>query len=263
MRLWEFSFIIIYRKISALLSADCRLPETGLLGVCPKHHITFTEQIMADIFELFAKIRKKDEEPSGGAPEYMVAGLGNPGGKYHQTRHNAGFMALDYIYEKAGITGERSRFKALCRDGVISGKRVLFLKPQTFMNLSGDSVSEAAGFYKIPPERIIVISDDVNLAVGRIRVRGKGSSGGQKGLENIILRMDSDMIPRIRVGVGAKPAGWDMADWVLGKIPVCDREDLFFALGSAYTALETLIRDGIDAAMGKCNGLVPPAKAEE
>lgn len=217
---------------------------------------------MANIFDLFKKIEKK-EEPAGSAPEYIVAGLGNPDAKYHQTRHNAGFMALDFIYEKLSVTGERSGFKSLYRDGTVAGKRVLFLKPQTYMNLSGEAVSEAAAFYKIPPERIIVISDDVNLAVGRIRVRGKGSSGGQKGLENIILRMNSDMIPRIRVGVGAKPAAWDMADWVLGRIPEADREDLFFALGSACTALETLIRDGIDGAMSKCNGLTPPKKTEE
>lgn len=214
---------------------------------------------MANIFDLFKQIEKKDEG-SGGVPEYIAVGLGNPGAKYHQTRHNAGFMVLDYVYEKLSVTGEKSKFKSLVRDGSVAGKRVLFMKPETFMNLSGDAVSEAAAFYKIPPERVIVISDDVNLAVGRIRVRGKGSSGGQKGLENIILRMNSDNIPRIRVGVGAKPQGWEMADWVLGKIPEGDREDFFFALGSACTALETLIRDGVDTAMGKCNGLTPPKK---
>ena len=217
---------------------------------------------MANIFDLFKQIEKKDDT-AGQAPEYIVAGLGNPDAKYHQTRHNAGFMALDYIYEKLSVTGEKSKFKSLYRDGTIAGKRVLFLKPQTYMNLSGDAVSEAAAFYKIPPEKIIVISDDVNLAPGRIRVRGKGSSGGQKGLENIILRLNSDNFPRIRVGVGAKPQGWDMADWVLGKIPEGDREDFFFALGSTCTALETLIKEGTDAAMSKCNGLVPPVKAEE
>lgn len=217
---------------------------------------------MANIFDLFKQIEKKDEG-AGSAPEYIVAGLGNPGGKYHQTRHNAGFMALDYIYEKLSVTGEKSKFKALVREGSVAGKKVLFMKPDTFMNLSGEAVSAAAAFYKLPPERVIVISDDVNLAVGRIRVRGKGSSGGQKGLENIILHMSSDQIPRIRVGVGSKPQGWDMADWVLGRIPEGDREDFFFALGSAATALETLIRDGVDAAMGKCNGLTPPKKDDD
>ncbi len=214
---------------------------------------------MANIFDLFKQIEKKTDSAAG-TPEYIVVGLGNPDAKYRNTRHNAGFMVLDYIYEKLSVTGERSKFKSLCRDGTVAGKRVLFVKPQTYMNLSGDAVSEAAAFYKLPVENIIVISDDVNLAVGRIRVRGKGSSGGQKGLENIILRMNSENFPRIRVGVGAKPAGWEMADFVLGKIPEEDREDLFFALSSACTALETLIRDGVDAAMGKCNGLTPPAK---
>lgn len=216
---------------------------------------------MANIFDLFKKIEKKDEGAVG-TPEYIVAGLGNPDAKYSQTRHNAGFMALDYIYEKLSVTGERSKFKSLCRSGVVSGKRVLFIKPQTYMNLSGDAVAEAAAFYKIPTEKIIVISDDVNLAVGRIRVRGKGSSGGQKGLENIILRMNSDSFPRIRIGVGAKPAGWDMADWVLGKIPPEDREDFFFALGTACTALEALVDKGAEFAMSKCNGKTPPEKAE-
>lgn len=214
---------------------------------------------MASIFDLFKLIEKKESTP-GGAPEYIVAGLGNPGGKYHGTRHNAGFAALDYIYEKLGITGESSKFKALCRYGSIGGKRVLLMKPQTFMNLSGDSVREAADYYRLPPERIIVISDDVNLDVGRIRVREKGSSGGQKGLESIILRLDSDAFPRVRIGVGAKPAGWDMADFVLGRLPSEKHEEFFFAMGSACTAVETLIAEGPQAAMAKCNGLTPPKK---
>ncbi len=214
---------------------------------------------MAGIFDLFKLIEKK-ETPSGGAPEYIVAGLGNPDAKYRGTRHNAGFAALDYIYEKLGITGESSKFKALCRYGSIGGKRVLLMKPQTYMNLSGDSVCEAADYYKLPPERIIVISDDVNLGVGRIRVREKGSSGGQKGLENIILRLNSDAFPRIRIGVGPKPAEWNMADFVLGKLPAEKHEDFFFAMGSACTAVEALLAEGAAAAMSKCNGLAPSSK---
>lgn len=218
---------------------------------------------MADIFDLFKKIEKKNTEPVG-APEYIVAGLGNPGAKYTHTRHNAGFMALDYIFEKMSITSsDRSKFKGLCRDGAVGGRRVMFIRPQTFMNLSGESVREAADFYDIPPERVIVLSDDVNLAVGRVRVRGSGSSGGQKGLENIILHMDSDKMPRIRIGVGSKPAGWDMADWVLGKIPEPDREDFFFALGTACEALELLISEGVEKAMGRCNGKTPPPHGED
>jgi len=193
-----------------------------------------------------------------------VVGLGNPGAKYTHTRHNAGFLAFDYIFEKMNITGtDRSKFKGLCRDGVMGGKKVLFIRPQTFMNNSGECVREAADFYGIAPERVIVISDDVNLAVGRVRVRGSGSSGGQKGLENIILHMDSDKMPRIRIGVGAKPAEWDMADWVLGKIPEADREDFFFALGTACEALELLLSKGVEKAMGECNGKAPVKAVEE
>lgn len=211
---------------------------------------------MADIFELFKKIAKSDGGAAGspGAPEYIIAGLGNPGAKYAKTRHNAGFMAVDYIAQKLGVTLERSRFKALTETVTIGGHKTLLMKPQTFMNLSGDSVREAADFYSVAPERIIVISDDVNLDIGRVRVRGKGSSGGQKGLENIILRMDSDNIPRIRIGVGARPAEYDMKDWVLGQIPENDREPFFAALGFAYEAVPMLLDGDIDGAMSKTNG---------
>ena len=216
--------------------------------------------IMADIFKLFDKIKKKEDVQPAGAPEFIVAGLGNPGDKYAHTRHNAGFMALDYIYEKFGISGEKPRFKALCRDGSVSGIRAVFLKPQTFMNLSGDSVAEVADFYKIPPERIIVISDDVNLAVGRVRIRPKGSSGGQKGLESIILRLNSDSFPRIRIGVGMPPRGYPMPDYVLGKILDAEKEDFFFSLGSTCEALKLILTDGTETAMSLCNGRAP-AKA--
>lgn len=219
--------------------------------------------IMADIFKLFDKIRKKEDVPSAGAPEFIVTGLGNPGDKYAHTRHNAGFMALDYIYEKFGISGEKQRFRALCRDGSVAGIRAVFLKPQTFMNLSGDSVAEAADFYKIPPERIIVISDDVNLAVGRVRIRPKGSSGGQKGLESIILRLNSDSFPRIRIGVGTPPRGYPMPDYVLGRIPEDEREDFFFALGNACEALQLIFTDGTETAMSLCNGRAPEKASAE
>ena len=208
---------------------------------------------MADIFELFRKIAKKDDDALG-APEYIIAGLGNPGEKYAATRHNAGFMAMDYLSEKIGADVSKLRFKALTAITSIEGHKVLLMKPQTFMNLSGDSVREAADFYNIPPERVIVISDDVSLPVGRVRVRGQGSSGGQKGLENIILRMDSENIPRVRIGVGARPAEYDMKDWVLGKIPESDREPFFASLGFAYDAIPLILAGDIDGAMGKTNG---------
>ncbi len=217
----------------------------------------------ADIFALFDLIKKKDAAPETGAPEFIVAGLGNPGPKYARTRHNAGFMTLDYLYEKLGIDGtEKSRFKALCRDGAVDGHRVLFLKPQTLMNASGDSVQEAMDYYKLDPSHLIVVSDDVNLAVGRVRVRASGSSGGQKGLESIITRLSTDVFPRVRVGVGSCPPEYSMPDWVLGKIPDGDKENLFFALGTACEAVRLIITEGTESAQGKCNGMKPEVKSE-
>ena len=139
----------------------------------------------------------------GGSFDYMIVGLGNPGKQYETTRHNAGFICLDLLSEKHGIKVNKLKFKALIGDGRIGGVRCLLLKPQTFMNLSGEAVREAADFYKIPPERIIVICDDISLEPGKIRIRRKGSAGGQNGLKNIILHLNGDNFPRIKVGIGA------------------------------------------------------------
>ena len=184
----------------------------------------------------------------------MIVFLGNAGPRYNGTRHNVGFAVGDILAKRCGVSINRLRSRALTARANIGGHDVLLVKPQTFMNLSGDSVREAADFYDIPPERVIVISDDVSLPVGRVRVRGKGSSGGQKGLENIILRMDSENIPRVRIGVGARPAEYDMKDWVLGKIPESDREPFFASLGFAYDAIPLILAGDIDGAMGKTNG---------
>ena len=191
---------------------------------------------------------------SSGGAEWMIVFLGNAGPRYNGTRHNVGFAVGDILAKRCGVSINRLRSRALTARASIGGHEVLLVKPQTFMNLSGDSVREAADFYDIPPERVIVISDDVSLPVGRVRVRGKGSSGGQKGLENIILRMDSENIPRVRIGVGARPAEYDMKDWVLGKIPESDREPFFASLGFAYDAIPLILAGDIDGAMGKTNG---------
>lgn len=142
---------------------------------------------MANIFDLFKQISTSDSTAAGGKIEYIVAGLGNPGKEYERTRHNAGFMTLDYLAGRCGVRIDRAKFSALVGEGTVEGKRVLFLKPQTFMNLSGEAVSAAAKFYKIAPENIIVISDDISLDVGRVRIRRKGSHGGQNGLRSIEL----------------------------------------------------------------------------
>lgn len=209
---------------------------------------------MANIFDLFKQISTGD--PSRNATvKYIVAGLGNPGKEYENTRHNAGFLSIDYVAEKKGVRIDRAKFKALTAVTEIDGVGVLLMKPQTFMNLSGEAVGEAARFYKIAPENIIVISDDVNLDVGRLRVRGSGSAGGQKGLGDIIDAMGTDNIPRIRVGVGKKPhPDYDMKDWVLSSF---SKEDVDL-LGKVYprvlTGIERIVSGDIDGAMQLCNG---------
>ena len=211
---------------------------------------------MSNIFDIFKKLEKESEGASREPITHIIVGLGNPGDKYFYTRHNAGFLAMDYISQKCGATVNRSKFKALVGEGMIAGKRALLMKPQTFMNLSGKAVSEAAKFYKIAPENIIVISDDVNLDVGRLRVRGSGSAGGQKGLNDIIVQMGSDKIPRIRIGVGKKPhPEYDMADWVLGVFPEPDRKALDEVFVRAYDGLEKLLAGDVDGAMQLCNGV--------
>ncbi len=209
---------------------------------------------MSNIFDLFKKIEKTSAPSEVGTITHLVVGLGNPGDKYFYTRHNAGFLAMDYVSQKCGATVNRSKFKALVGEATISGKRVLLMKPQTLMNLSGDAVYEAAAFYKIAPENIIVMSDDVNLDVGRIRVRAKGSDGGQKGLRSIITRMNSDAFPRIRFGVGQKPhPDYDMAAWVLGEFSAEDKKVLFDCFEVAYKGLEKLVLSDVDGAMQICN----------
>ncbi len=192
---------------------------------------------------------KKDK---GGTFEYLIAGLGNPGREYENTRHNAGFVAADILADKFNISFSKSKFDALYGDGAIAGARVLVVKPQTYMNLSGRAVQKLSAFYKIPIDKIIIMHDDVSLDVGKIRIRRKGSAGGQKGLANIIELMGSQDIPRIKIGVGAKPhPDYDMKDWVLGKIPADQQNDFKTACENAVKAVEEIIARGIDSAMNK------------
>ncbi|MGX8711249.1 MAG: aminoacyl-tRNA hydrolase [bacterium] len=202
---------------------------------------------------MFKNIFARSAEPVGPV-EYIVAGLGNPGGKYEGTRHNAGFMALDYIAEKAGARVDRIRFKGLTGTAVIGGKKVLLLKPSTYMNLSGQSVTEAMAFYKLPPEKVIVLFDDVSLEPGRMRIRMKGSDGGQNGMKNIIYLSGSDRFPRIKLGTGAKPnPQWDLADWVLSKFTEADRKALYEAIDHANSSVELMVRGDAAEAMNKYN----------
>ena len=210
---------------------------------------------MKDLFELF-KIIAAEKQQSGGAPEFLVVGLGNPGMGYVFTRHNAGFLAMDFLAEKLGVELKQSKFKSLTTAAAIGGRRVLLMKPQTYMNNSGEAVRAAADFYHIPPENILVISDDAAQEPGRMRVRRSGSDGGQKGLRSIIEHLGTDAFPRIRIGVGQKPrADYDMADWVLGKIPEEDQKKLFSVFGCVADAVPLILNGGIEDAMSKFNGV--------
>ncbi|MBQ7740242.1 MAG: aminoacyl-tRNA hydrolase [Eubacterium sp.] len=189
-----------------------------------------------------------------GKIEYIVAGLGNPGSKYAKTRHNAGFMALDRLAREEGFEFKKMKFRALIADEMINGTRCLIMKPQTMMNLSGEAIIQAADYYNIPDENIIVIFDDVSLDVGKTRVRRKGSAGGHNGIKSIISCLGSENFPRIKIGVGKKPAGEsDMVEWVLGEFPKSESENLDKALDNTLGALKLLVKGETDKAMNEYN----------
>ena len=191
---------------------------------------------------------------SKGGAEWIDAFLGNPGIKYNGTRHNAGFMAADAMEKKLGVSINKMRFKALTQTVDISGKKVLLMKPQTYMNLSGDAIVQAANFYKVPPERVIVVSDETALPIGRLRIRRGGSAGGHNGLKSVIARLGTDQFPRIRLGVGDKPhPDYDMADWVLSAFKGQDAAGMELVAKKAADAVECYITEGADRAMNKFN----------
>ena len=194
------------------------------------------------------------QRDSGGAA-WLIVGLGNPGEKYEDTRHNVGFQVIDELAERQGRPVQRLKFKALTGLLTIGGEKALVMKPVTYMNLSGEAVRPAADFYKLPPERILVISDDVALAAGRLRIRAKGSAGGHNGLKSIIQHLGTDQFPRIRVGVGEKPhPDYDLADWVLGRPQGEDKKAIDAAVKRAADAVECILTQGLERGMGKFNG---------
>ena len=202
---------------------------------------------MSNIFDLFKKIETtKDTTPVS----VIIAGLGNPGAQYAKTRHNVGFVAIDYIAEKLGVRIDRAKFHALVAEAKIGNVRVLLMKPETFMNNSGVAIGEAAAFYKIPAERVIVLHDEISFEPGIIRIRRKGSAGGHNGLKSIIAHLSSDGFPRVKIGVGKKPTpDYDLADWVLGKMPK-DATDSVEARHEDILGAVRLITEGkIDDAM--------------
>ncbi len=185
--------------------------------------------------------------------EHLVVGLGNPGPKYEKTRHNAGFLALDYIAGQVGVNFNKTKYDSLFADTIIEGKRVLLIKPQTFMNLSGEAVTQFMGFYKIPSEKTIILFDDISLAPGNIRVKKKGSHGGHNGMRNIINLSGSDNFPRIKLGIGAKPTDWNLADWVTSKFSDESLKKLNIAIENSFVALKLILNDKIDEAMNISN----------
>ena len=186
---------------------------------------------------------------------WLVVFLGNPGPKYSGTRHNAGFLTADAAEKRFGVSINRSRFKALTASCEINGEKVLFMKPQTYMNLSGEAVGQAAAFYHLPADHVLVISDEMSLPVGKIRIRPKGSAGGHNGLKSIISSLGTDEFPRIRLGVGAPPLpDYDVKDWVLSVFRDQDAEAIAHAAEQAAEAIETYIKFGSEKAMNKYNG---------
>ena len=186
---------------------------------------------------------------------YLIAGLGNPGPKYEKTRHNMGFDVIDRLVEEYRIPQGGTKFHALTGSGIIGTEKVLLMKPLTYMNLSGNAVSEALHFYKLDPAtQLIVISDDIDLAPGMLRIRKQGSAGGQKGLAHIVKCLGTDAFVRIRVGVGGKPEGWDLADWVLSRFSPEDRAKVDEAQERAVKAVFAIVTEGVDQAMNLYNG---------
>lgn len=186
--------------------------------------------------------------------EYLVVGLGNPGSQYEATRHNVGFRAVDALAKEAGVKIDRAKFQALTAQATVGGVRVLLMKPQTYMNLSGVAVKQAADFYKVPPERVLVLFDDIDLDVGRLRIRRNGSAGGHNGIKSIISSLGSQEFPRIKIGVGAKPhPDYDLADWVLSRFTLVEQKLLDPAIEHAAEAVPVIFTQGIERASSQFN----------
>lgn len=204
------------------------------------------------IMDIFAQLEK--ERTSSGKPEWLIAGLGNPGLVYEKTRHNAGFMAMDCLSEKEQTPINRMKYKSYCADLTLEGKRCLLLKPQTYMNNSGEAVVQAMQFYKIDIQHVIVIFDDISLPVGKLRIRRKGSAGGHNGIKSIIELTGSENFARIKLGVGQKPnPNMNLADWVLSKFTEQELALMQKSCENAYACLKLMVNDRTDQAMNLYN----------
>ena len=210
---------------------------------------------MDKMYDIFEKLKTLNTKPSvTGTPEFLVVGLGNPEPKYDTPRHNAGFMTIARIAQKTGCKVDQLKFKSLYGMCEIEGKKVMLMKPSTYMNNSGEAVREASQFYKIGPEHIIVIFDDISLDVGKMRIRRKGSDGGHNGIKSIIYLTGSDQYPRIKIGVGKKPhPDYDLAAWVLGHFSDEDMKNLSPVLDNSFEAVKEIVKGNIDRAMNLFN----------
>ncbi len=206
------------------------------------------------IFDKFKEIAKNSEAVSGKPIEYLIVGLGNPGLQYEKTRHNAGFMVMDALAQKLGFSISKYKFKAKLTEAEISGKRCLVMKPETYMNNSGQAVAEAMNFYKLDIDHVVIVYDDISLEPGLIRIRRKGSDGGHNGIKSIIALTGEDKFPRIKMGVGKKPhPKFDLADWVLSRFKEEDQAKIDEACQKACESLELIVKGNIDEAMNKFN----------
>ena len=185
--------------------------------------------------------------------KFLIVGLGNPGAEYEYTRHNAGFMVIDYIAKILGIKINKNKYSALFGEGEIFKEKVFLIKPQTFMNASGEAVYKFIEFYKIPPKNLVLIFDDVSLDVGTLKIKRKGSGGGHNGVKSVINLIGTEDFPRIKIGVGAKPEGWDLANWVLSKFNISELDGIISSAERALMATELIVRQKIDDAMNKFN----------
>ena len=196
----------------------------------------------------------KSKATGGSTYDYLIVGLGNPGAKYETTRHNAGFLCVENMENELGFKAKKLKFHALIGDTKIANKKVLVMKPQTMKNNSGTAVSECASFYKIPPQNIIVIFDDISLEPGKLRIKRKGSAGGHNGIKSIIAHLGTEEFPRIKLGVGKKPhPDYDLADWVLSNFPKKDIPLMREAMDNALKALELMIKGDTEGARSKYN----------
>jgi peptidyl-tRNA hydrolase len=184
---------------------------------------------------------------------YIIVGLGNPTSEYAATRHNIGFDVITRIADEYNISMDMKKQKAICGKGIIEGEKVILAQPQTYMNLSGESVRELVDFYKISNDQLLIIYDDISLDVGQLRIRAKGSAGGHNGIKSIIKHLGTEEFPRIKFGVGDKPKGWDLADYVLGRFPKEEQETVRESLTKAMEACRTIMKDGIEPAMNRYN----------